>query len=161
VINADAQCERRHYADDWTGSDMRYQDGSACSLGGHVDVYLANGASFARALASLEREWINDAAHLSLTGWRVGVGLAHDLPFGITTYTQLLYTSRAFEGVYPGATSPRDDRRTDASVMLKKRDLDLFGFTPALQYTYTRNVSNIPFFDFHAHGVTVTLTRQF
>jgi Surface lipoprotein assembly modifier len=49
----------------------------------------------------------------------------------------------------------------ELSLNVTKRDLELFGLAPMVQYTYTINDSNVGFYQYDAHGVSLTLTKQF
>jgi outer membrane protein len=44
---------------------------------------------------------------------------------------------------------------------LTKRDLNIFGFAPSLEYTYTDNISNISLFDYDSHAIDFRLTKDF
>jgi Surface lipoprotein assembly modifier len=46
-------------------------------------------------------------------------------------------------------------------LWLTKRDFEIPGLAPQLEYTYSKAWSNTPFDSFEAHGASVTLTKQF
>lgn len=113
------------------------------------------------SIHAIERETAPAARHLAYDGWRAGAGILRELPWAITAYGQAQFSRRDYAAVYPGAGETRADRRLDLSLNLTKRDLVIAGFAPMLQYTFTRNISNVAFHDTHAHGVTLTFTRTF
>ncbi len=89
-----------------------------------------------------------------------GLGFYKELPLGITANIggQMRYSN--FDGVYPDGTS-REDTRLTGTIGLTKRDFNIFGFAPAIEYSYTENISNIDLFDFNSHSFDVRLTKQF
>ena len=55
----------------------------------------------------------------------------------------------------------RLDDRYDLSMFLVKRNFEIMGLAPMLQYTYTINASNVEFASFDAHSVNLTMTKKF
>jgi tetratricopeptide (TPR) repeat protein len=159
IAYADLSCSRRSFETDWLDNDLSYQDGHACLASGRLDHHF-NSATLGRILAGGGRERTG-REHLDNDSWFVGAGFYRELGLGLSVYAQGLYTVRVFEGLYPTSTEARDDDRFDASLYLTKRDWDMFGFAPMVQYTYTLNTSNIGFFDYDAHGVSFTLTKRY
>jgi len=51
--------------------------------------------------------------------------------------------------------------RRGAGVTISNSQVDLGGFTPTLGYSYTRQFSNVSFFDHDSHDVSVGLTKAF
>ena len=159
IAFADLQCAKQRYDSDWNDSDLSYQDGYKCSLDGNFNHYI-NSTTFVRVLAGLGREKTG-ADHLDSKRWQAGAGVFHDFPMGFSLYLQGLYTKRHYDGLFPFLTEGRKDKRFDISAQLTKRDWIFFGFAPMLQYTYTRNFSNVEFYNFDAHGANLTLTKKF
>jgi hypothetical protein len=46
-------------------------------------------------------------------------------------------------------------------MLLSNANWSIAQFVPSLQYSYTLNSSNVPFYDFDAHGITFALSRDF
>jgi outer membrane protein len=91
-----------------------------------------------------------------------GVSLYKELPMGITANASLQgrYTLFDAENPYvPGML--REDERLTSALTITKRDFNIFGFAPALSYSYTRNFSNIALWDYDAHNVDFRLTKDF
>jgi outer membrane protein len=159
IVHGDVGCTRRRYSADWQATDLTYQDGQTCSVSGRFE-HALDITSFVRVLGAYGREKTN-TLHLDNTMWNAGAGIHRELPMGFTVYLQGLYTQRGYDGVFPTTTQARRDQRLDLSINVTKRDFEIFGLAPMVQYTYTRNDSNVGFYQYDAHGVSVTLTKRF
>ena len=144
----------------WLEYDIAdHQDGRYCTASGIVNYYFSN-AMFARFLGGGGRD--NTARdHIDATAWHIGAGLHREFAWGITIYGQVRYEARRYDGDFPGWDENRRDNRVDVSLIATKRDWNWRGFAPQVEYTYTRNFSNIPFYDYSAHSVNVMLTKRF
>ena len=159
IVFADLACSKRSFDENWRGSNLEYWNGHACSVNGRFEHHL-DSQTYVRVLSGVGRE--NTARdHLDNRYYTGGLGIYRELPTGISLYLQALYTKRLFLGAYPGIGERRDDDRYDLSVNLIKRDFQIFGLAPMLQYTYTINQSNVEFQAFNAHGVSLTMTKKF
>ncbi len=90
-----------------------------------------------------------------------GLGFYRELPMGITLDASAQVRRSDFDGVYPLIGLSREDTRMTGTLGLTKRDFNIFGFAPAIEYSYTENLSNIDLFDFNSHSFDVRLTKQF
>ena len=90
-----------------------------------------------------------------------GLSLYKELPHGVTATLGGQIRWSDFEGIYPLIGLSREDTRLVGSIELTKRDFNIFGFAPSMQYTYTENLSNIDLFDYNSHAVDFRLTKQF
>ena len=90
-----------------------------------------------------------------------GLGLYHEAAYGITVYGQAQLRRQWHEGIYPIINEARKDTRLSVDVSLTKRDFDIFGVTPRLQYSYVRNFSNSLFDRYESHGANLTLTKRY
>jgi outer membrane protein len=90
-----------------------------------------------------------------------GFSIYKELPLGVTVNTnaQILVSGFDAENVVAGKT--RHDIRYVGGVTLTKRDLNILGFAPSVNYTYTLNTSNIELFDYDTHSVDFRLTKDF
>ena len=91
----------------------------------------------------------------------VGLGVYKELPHGVTAQLQGTARFAGFDDVNPFTLSTRQDQNLTGSITLTKRDWNLYGFAPSLNYTYTRNFSNISVYDFDSHSVDFRLTKNF
>ena len=56
---------------------------------------------------------------------------------------------------------PRSDNRWTGTIALTKRDFDIMGYAPVIEYSYTRNNSNISLYEYDSHTVDFRLTKDF
>ncbi len=159
IFFGDVTCLHHAFETDWKSTDLSYQNGNGCRIDGRIEHEFSS-TLLMRVLGSVGRERTT-LEHLNNETWSLGAGLGSELPLGVSVYGQALYTSREHDGFFPGTTVARSDDRWDFSVNLTKRDWVLFGMAPQLQYTYTINDSNVPFFQFDAHGLNLTMTKRF
>jgi hypothetical protein len=159
ILFADLGCSERRYDDDWKGTDLSYQDGTACSASARFGHHIS-AALYVQALGGGGQE-TTGLKHLDNASWNAGAGVYSDLPWGMSLYLQGLYTRREYDGLFPGFTESRQDDRVDVSLNATKRDLDILGFAPMAQLTYTHNVSNVSFYVYDAQGFNLTLTKKF
>ena len=91
----------------------------------------------------------------------VGLGLYREFSHGLTLGGEIALRHEGYEGDYSILGEPREDWRGNLVVNLTKRDFTVFGYAPVVEYTYTHNLSNVPFFEFDAHGLDLRLTKAF
>lgn len=159
AVHGSVACSRRLFDTAWAGSDLSYQDGHVCSVDGRIEHAMTSTTSV-RVLGGVGQERTG-RVHLNNNHWYAGAGVFSELPLGVSMYFEGKYTRRDYEGIFPAMGVGRLDGRWDLAVNLTKRDLNIFGFAPMLQYTFTHNVSNVGLYDFDAHSVNVTLTKKF
>ncbi|MEO1207279.1 MAG: surface lipoprotein assembly modifier [Pseudomonadota bacterium] len=142
-----------------THDEAEHYDGRSCFAAGYIDQHLSS-TMYARLLAGSNTS-LTSREHLDHAGWYGGLGLYTELAWGTSIYGEIRYTKRDFDGAFPGSFEPRDDKQFDVTGTLTKRDWNYMGFAPQFEYGYTRNVSNVPFYDYDAHSVNMTLTKNF
>ena len=91
----------------------------------------------------------------------IGLSVYKELPMGITVDLLGNFRYAKFDEDFFGYSEPRRDKRWLGQVTLTKRDLNLYGFAPSLQYTYVHNGSNVVNYQFDAHTVDFKLTKDF
>jgi len=91
----------------------------------------------------------------------IGFGFYKELPHGMTLEGQGTARFAGFDADNPLAGYTRYDENYTGSLTLTKRDWYFMGLAPSLNYTYTRNVSNIAVYDYDAHAVDFRLTKKF
>ena len=101
----------------------------------------------------------NDYA--SYKAYSAGISLYKELPFGITTNLHGEVRFADFDGLMPIYDTVRDDMRLTGTVGLTKRDFNLWGYAPAVEYTYVYNDSNIANYQFDSHSVDFRLSKDF
>ncbi len=91
----------------------------------------------------------------------VGLDIYKELSMGVTVDANIQGRYSRFDDQNPIAGMTRQDERLIGAVTVTKRDFNIYGFAPALSYSYTRNFSNIALWDFDAHNVDFRLTKDF
>jgi outer membrane protein len=93
--------------------------------------------------------------------YSAGLSLYRELSHGVTVNLQGDYRLADFDAEMLLYNKERLDHQAAGSITLTKRDFNLFGYAPSLEYTYVRNFSNIPLYDFDSHTIDLTLTKDF
>lgn len=159
LLSADVGCTQRTFSDDWLGADQSYQNGYGCFYSGRYDHYF-NSTTYLRVIGSAGFDRTRKP-HLDNESAGAGLGLYHEFGWGLSLYAQGMYTRTGYNGNYEPYKWTRQDKRYDASVSLTKRDFEIFGLAPMLQYTFTHNDSNVPLTAFDEQGLALTLTKRF
>jgi tetratricopeptide (TPR) repeat protein len=90
-----------------------------------------------------------------------GFGLYKELPKGITVNLNGELRLSEYDDMHPLAGVTRKDERLTGTVALTKRDFNIWGYAPAVQYTYVYNNSNISLYEFDSHAVDFKLSKDF
>jgi hypothetical protein len=69
------------------------------------------------------------------------------------------FVFRPFDAVHPAFGVKRSDKLYEVDVQVLKRDFKIFGFAPYIDYTFTRNVSNVSIYRFSRNRVGFGFTR--
>lgn len=92
-----------------------------------------------KLVAQLDREWKGGF----ITSFAGGIGY-HD-----------------YIGDFPGTSIARRDNVWSAGMTFSNRNWSFGGFAPQFKYEYTRQQSNISFYDYQSHDVDLTFTKLF
>ena len=139
--------------------DSSTADSKALMLDGSL--YHAFNSSIATTLfGGYDHVW-TDFERTSYQAISGGLSLYKELPAGVTVNLTGRINQTTFDAFDAGLGVTRKDTKLIGSVDLTKRDLNIFGFAPSLNYSYTQNFSNSNIYDFKAHAVDVRLTKQF
>ncbi len=122
--------------------------------------YGLNSSSFVRLItgAGTQRTQSDAFSNYSL---RLGVAYQQDFPYGVTAYLEPDVTLTQYDATNVLFGKRRHDTTVSARLALNKRDLQLFGFSPVLSYTFSRDISNIDFFGFVRNQFEIGLIRDF
>jgi hypothetical protein len=90
-----------------------------------------------------------------------GLSLYKELPHGITIDLLGSYRFAHFDEEFFAYGDRRKDHRLRAEATLTKRDWNIYGFAPSLDYSYIYNFSNIANYQFDSHTVELKLTKDF
>lgn len=140
--------QSQHHRDGWTflgyaGVRHAFSPSLAASLTGKLGVertqrdYLDHDDF--EITAQFDREWSGGL----ITSFAVAAG-AHE-----------------YLGDFPGLGLARRDKVWSAGTTLMSRTLSFNGFAPQLQYEYTRQYSNVSFYDYDSHDINVIFTKRF
>ncbi|MCQ2005710.1 surface lipoprotein assembly modifier [Rhizobium sp. NRK18] len=80
---------------------------------------------------------------------------------GIITDLEIGGEISRYAGDFPLTSEHRQDRQVDATIGATFRNLQYRGFAPRLEYSYTRNFSNIDLYDYDRNTVALYLTKKF
>jgi outer membrane protein len=142
----------------------------------YVDVPNANGYAFmvdadwqhafsadlaVTVSASYDRISEPELDYKSFHSYGAGLSIYKELPYGFTADLRGDYRFAHFDSLLPNYNKKHRDHQAAGAVRLTKRDWDIWGYAPALDYTYVRNFSNINLYDFDSHTVELTLTKDF
>ncbi len=90
-----------------------------------------------------------------------GFALYKELPKGITVNLNGEVRLSDFDAQHPIAGVVREDMWLTGTVALTKRDFNIWGYAPSIEYTYIYNDSNISLYEFDSHAVDFRLTKDF
>ena len=142
-----------------TNPDNKLSDGTALMFDGSWSHAFASDATVS-ATMGYDRV-ISGIDYNSYKSYSIGMGLYKELPFGITTNFNAQYIKSDFDSIFPIYGVVRDDKRYIGSISLTKRDFNIFGYAPTVEYTYLRNYSNVANYEYDSHSFDFRLTKDF
>ena len=93
------------------------------------------------------------------------LGVYKEFPYGITMTAELALRHERYQANFNNAfiefAKPRRDIELATTLSVWKRDWNFWGYSPAIEYTYLWNDSNIAFYDYDSHTVDIRLTKDF
>ena len=152
-LNLSSVYEWRNY------SDYPASDGTALMIDGSW-----SHAFDSSLIASLSAGYDKIATEINYNSFETysgGFGLYKELPKGITVNLNGELRLSEFDAVHPLAGVVREDRRYMGSVAFTKRDFNIWGYAPAIEYTYVYNDSNISIYEFDSHAIDFKLSKDF
>ncbi|MEN3973495.1 surface lipoprotein assembly modifier [Emcibacter sp. SYSU 3D8] len=134
-------------------------DGPLYSFVGAV-TYGLSSRSYLRGVFAVNYERA-DSVSLRNTEWRYGLGYYREFGWGIIAYLQPEITFNPYKGIQPAFNRRRNDTEFRVGLSLIKRDINVWGFSPELRYTFVKNHSSIDFYDYDRHRVEIGVSRRF
>lgn len=134
-------------------------DGPLYSFIGSV-TYGLSSRSYLRGVFAVNYERA-DAVSLRNTEWRYGLGYYREFGWGIIAYLQPEITFNPYKGIQPAFNKYRNDTEFRVGLSLIKRDINLWGFSPEIRYTFVKNHSSIDFYDYDRHRVEIGVSKKF
>jgi tetratricopeptide (TPR) repeat protein len=153
MLNLTASYQWRYYPNNSTA------DGNALEISG-ILTHALNSSSNVALIAGYENV-VSQIDFNSYYDASLGFGFYRELSKGFTLEGQATGRLAAFDAVNPLAGVLRQDTTLNGSFTVTKRDWNLFGFAPSLNYSYTRNFSNISIYDYDSHAIDFRLTKAF
>jgi outer membrane protein len=139
--------------------EFPFRDSSIAALTLVPSYYISTTSSLSPILgASLE-----DAASdvFSNTGYRVGLGVFQELPYGISFYIQPEYFDFHYEEEDEAFQSTRHDKTKRMLLSIYRRTWIFFGVSPVFTYIYTDNRSNQELYSYKRHQFQIGFTSRF
>jgi outer membrane protein len=97
----------------------------------------------------------------SNVGYRMGVGLFHEFPYGITVYIQPEYFDFQYQEEDEAFGSTRHDKTKRLLFSVYRRNWTIFGVSPVFTYIYTNNQSNQELYSYERHQFQIGFTSRF
>jgi outer membrane protein len=91
----------------------------------------------------------------------LGINAYKELPKGFTLSLYGQARKSDYDGITVVMLDTREDTRLIGSATITKRDFDIFGYAPSLEYTYMNNISNFTLYDYDSHAIDLKLTKDF
>jgi outer membrane protein len=90
-----------------------------------------------------------------------GVNIYKEFTMGMTIDANAQIRVSPFDGVDSITGFTRYDTRYVGGLTLTKRDFNIWGFAPSINYSYTLNKSNNALFDYDSHSFNFNFTKDF
>lgn len=136
-----------------------YLDGTTL-LWSNTAFYLSSAARFWNVGVDYYRKGARDKAH-AFHLWSARAGWSQDWPQGVSTYLQISYSQRKYEGYRLFLAQRQKNKETVAQLSVWHRGLHFRGFTPRLTFSYQSVRSNHAFYQFDKSRVFVEVSRRF
>jgi hypothetical protein len=147
-----AMADQRYYGDE-------HRDGYHLTAEGRLTAVIDPTLTvYGLGMLEFEKTGLESADYLAQT---LGVGIYREFSHGLTFGGEIWLRHEGYQGDFSILDEPREDWRGNVTLNLTKRDFTIFGYAPVIEYSYTVNDSNVPFFDFDAHGLDFRLTKAF
>jgi hypothetical protein len=118
-------------------------------------------STFNTTLFSSISRYDNGNAFKSYTTSGNGISIYKELPQGITANLTGQAALSIFDGFNEGIGKRRQDLRLTGTIALTKRDFNIFGYAPSIEYSYSNNLSDLDYADTHSHSFDFRLTKEF
>ena len=122
--------------------------------------YALTASSSGVVKAGLSRQTARTDAYSNWSAF-AAIGYFRDLPLGFSAYVEPSFSIARYDEELFGFGRKRSDNTRSLLVTLLNRHLVLRRFTPRISYTYTRQSSSIPLYDFSRNRWEIGLTTAF
>ncbi|MGE3829697.1 MAG: surface lipoprotein assembly modifier [Parvibaculaceae bacterium] len=141
--------------------EEEYRDGWRLNLDGQLTRTFATDLT-GYVSGGIERGLTDDRKDLEYWAFYGGVGVYKELRWGISTTAEVEARYEHYDDIFSAwVPENREDWQIDTTINLWKRDWNFYGYSPAIEYRYTWNDSNIAFYEYDSHTVDIRLTKDF
>jgi outer membrane protein len=152
-INLSSVYEWRNYQDNSISNGTALMIDAAWSHAFSSDLNITLNAGYDRVTSGLD--------YSSYKSYSAGLGFYKELPLGITTNMHGELGFSNFDAVFPLAGVVREDTRFTGTIGFTKRDFNIWGYAPGIEYTYIHNDSNVALYEYDSHAVDFRLSKDF
>ncbi|MGB2579947.1 hypothetical protein AAIR98_001866 [Elusimicrobium simillimum] len=148
--------DRKGY-DYMNGTDTFVMPSLFYAISSKTYIMLKPSASFIRTEESFSNKEI----------YRIGLGIGTELPLGISLYVEPSYSNSRAKGEgtfvedYTFVYKRRRDENYGIEARILSRQINIFGFTPTLNYSYVKTKSNVYSGNYDKHVVEMGITNRF
>jgi hypothetical protein len=100
-------------------------------------------------------------SHLDHDDLGLTLGLEHAWKTGLITGLTVGVQRDQYSGVFPGTSVKRLDTLTTLALSARHAKLSIGNFAPEIRYVFSRSESNVPFFTYDSHDVSIGFSSQF
>lgn len=154
AFNGDIIVQRQEFA------DRSYQNAWNTTVDGKLNKIFATDLS-GYVSGYIQRNQTADREDLDYWAFFGGAGVYKEMTWGITATADLELGRTLYDGDFPLMFEPRKDWQFDATISLWKRDWNLWGVAPVIEYSFTYNNSNVAFYEYTDNTIDLRLTKQF
>ena len=140
-------------------AQARERDGRLMSVNA-VAFYALGPSSAVTAKSGVSRQQARIAAYSNWSGF-VAAGYFRDLPMGFSVYVEPSLSIARYDEALVGFGKKRSDNIQSVLVTLLNRHFVLSRFSPRISYTFTRQGSSIPLYEFTCNRLEIGLTTEF
>jgi hypothetical protein len=152
-INLSAVYEWRNYPDDSESDGTAFMADGSWSHAFDSSFIAGLNAGYDRVESGVD--------YNSYEAYSAGISVYKELSHGITADLHGEVRFADFDSEFPIYNTVREDTRWTGTVSLTKRDLNFWGYAPAIEYTYIFNDSNIANYHYDSHSVDFRLSKDF
>jgi outer membrane protein len=139
--------------------DFDFRDSNIAAVTVIPSYYLST-TSYLSPILGFSRENARSNVY-SNDGYRIGLGIFKEFPYGISLYIQPEYFNFQYEEQDPAFGSTRDDKTKRLLVSVYRRHWTIFGLSPVFSYIFTDNNSNQKIYSYKRHQFQIGFTTRF
>lgn len=144
-------------------TDSKFDDSyDGWQLGANATYEHLIGKSFIASVSLFGRRDLLESDRFSSTSYGVNMGIGGELPFGLNAGVSGSVSRATFDEALPlYSTEAREDWRGFARAYVGSRKIKFLGFSPSVDYNYSRIDSNYALYQINRHRVNFKLAKFF